>query len=365
MRRVLICTVGTSLKGNLTAKHGHAFEPGNQNIKEIVLELSGMDPGDRLNGAEINSISSIIDKGLLDSRDHLYFLVSDTEDGQKIGAILKAYVERRQNRLCFDKVELVVVEGLTDQSPRRFKTEGLKNLVKEIAKIVRRHGSPSVLINATGGYKAQISFAGMIGQALEIPVCYLFEKFSEVITLPPQPVSLDLGFWMENANLFYELAESDAKENPSGKDERFSSLVEEIEVDGEKAVGLSAIGQLFHETFIYRFQQNREELLPPDSGIRPEDKAIKFEDENSGRQRGLKGFLENLCRKPYVVRIFTHYFNPNLQLKSNFRPSAKGDLSRIEGCCTDGRATTKFDVVTTAKNKGQQNAVIADLLSLI
>ena len=56
----------------------------------------------------------------------------------------------------------------------------------------------TIAINATGGYKAQISFAGMIGQALGIPVYYLFEKFSKVIKLPPQPVALDLSLWLEN-----------------------------------------------------------------------------------------------------------------------------------------------------------------------
>ena len=138
------------------------------------------------------------------------------------------------------------------------------------------------MINATGGYKAQISFAGMIGQALEIPVCYLFESFSEVITLPPQPVSLDLSFWLENATLFFDLAKYDAADNPGLVDERFSSLADEIEVDGKKFVGLSATGELFHEMFKNRFLQQRENLLPPDSGIDPEKKTIKYEDQNKG-----------------------------------------------------------------------------------
>ena len=196
-------------------------------------------------------------------------------------------------------------------------------------------------------------------------VCYLFEKFSEVIELPPQPVSLDLNFWLENTNLFFDLAESEADENPSKKDERFGSLVEEIEVDGKKIISLSATGQLFHETFIYRFLGNRENLLPEDSSINPEDKKMVFEDKNGGRQKGLKAYLEKICKKPYVVRIFTHYFNPDLQVKQYFKPSAKGDVSLVEGGCSDGKVTTKFDVVTTAKNRGQRDAVLADLLQLL
>lgn len=363
MRNVLVCTVGTSLKGNLSRTNNRIFEfPDQNNIKGIVLELSKIDPSDRMNGAEINSINSILNKKMLGCRDYLYLLVSDTQDGALIGDILKSYFQRRQNPICFEKIDIITIQGLTDQSAHRFKTDGLRNLVKAIAQIVWRHGSKAVLINATGGYKAQISFAGMIGQALEIPVCYLFEKFSEVIELPPQPVSLDLSFWLENAGLFFELAEADAKDNPGHKNERFSSLVDEIEVDGEKVISLSAIGQLFHETFKYRFLQNKNELLPPDSGIDPEDKIIKYEDNNAGRQQGLKGYLENLCQKPYVKKIFTHYYNPDLPLKNYFRPSAKGNFSQIEGGYSNGKTATKFDLVTTAKNKEQQNAVLADLL---
>jgi putative CRISPR-associated protein (TIGR02619 family) len=367
MRNVMICTVGTSLKGNLVGAAGTVFPKllSKSNIQGLVLELSKLDPAERIVGAEVNSITSILRKKMVGRRNHLYLLVSDTKDGAFIGDILKSYYLRRQNPNVFEKVELLAIDGLTDQSAHQFRTVGLRNLVKAIAEIVRRHGSAAVLINATGGYKAQISFAGMIGQALEIPVCYLFEKFSEVIELPPQPVSLDLSFWLEHANLFFELAADDAKSDPSEKDARFASLIEEIEVNGEKVIGISATGQLFHEMFQHRFSQLRDNLLPPDSGIEPEKKVIKYEDKNDGRHSGLKAYLENLRQLPYVVRIFTHYYNPDLPLKNYFRSSKKGGFSQIEGGYSNGKATTKFDVVTPAENAGQRNAAVADLSNLM
>lgn len=367
MRNVLICTVGTSLKGNLASAKDRKFAEllGQGNVKGIALELSAIEADDRLTGAEINSITSIIKKGLLSSREHLYLLLSDTDDGELIGNILKAYYERHQNPCAFEHVQSRVIKGLSDQSPHRFKTEGLRNLVKAIAEIVRKHGAESVLINATGGYKAQISFAGMIGQALEIPVCYLFEKFSEVIELPPQPISLDLSFWLENASLFFDLAGDGVEKNPIEKDARFASLVDEIEEDGAKLIGLSATGQLFHEMFQYRFQKQREMLLPPDSGLDPEKKDIKYEDSNVNRHPGLKTWLEKLRPIPYVVSIYTHYYNPDLPAKNYFRPSSKGNFSRIEGGFSNGKATTKFDIVTTAENSKQRDAGIADLLTLL
>jgi putative CRISPR-associated protein (TIGR02619 family) len=367
VRNVLICTVGTSLKGNLASAKERKFAEllSQANVKGIALELSATEPDNHLTGAEINSITSIIKKGLLNNRTHLYLLLSDTDDGVLIGNILKAYYERHQNLCGFEHIQSSVIKGLSDQSPHRFKTEGLRNLVKAIAEIVKKHGAESVLINATGGYKAQISFAGMIGQALEIPVCYLFEKFSEVIELPPQPVSLDLSFWLENASLFFDLAGDGVEKNPTEKNARFASLVDEIEVEGTKLIGLSATGQLFHEMFQHRFQKQREMLLPPDSGLDPEGKVIKYEDSNGGRHYGLEAYLKNLRKVSYVKRIYTYYFNPRLPGKNYFKPSSKGDLSQVEGGYSDGKATTKFDIVTTAESIDKRDAAIADLFKLI
>ncbi|ABW66555.1 putative CRISPR-associated protein [Desulfosudis oleivorans] len=365
MKHVLVCTVGTSLKKNLAHAPDEKLKEwiGSANVQGIVSELSVIDPADRLNGAEINSITGILEKGLLDQRNALYLLVSDTEDGALTGRILKAYYENSKNPRRFDKVETVTLEGLSDRSVFDFRTKGLRNLVKAIAEIVKRHGAESVLINATGGYKAQISFAGMIGQALEIPVCYLFEKFSEVIALPPQPISLDLGFWLANASLFFDLAGDGLDKNPADADPRFAGLIDEIEVDNTRLVGLSATGQLFHEMFCFRFQQQRGRLLPPDAGIAPDAKVIKYEDSNKGRHSGLEPWLKKLCGAPYVKRIYTHYHHYSLPLKNYFRPSAKGDFCQVEGSFSDGHATTKFDIVTTAKTADQRDAVIADLSS--
>jgi putative CRISPR-associated protein (TIGR02619 family) len=366
VRNVLICTVGTSLKGNLVSTKDRKFTKllSQANVKGIALELSAIESDNHLAGAEINSITSIIKKGLLKNRTRLYLLLSDTDDGTLIGNILKAYYERHQNPCGFEHVQSKVIKGLSDQSPHLFKTEGLRNLVKAIAIIVRKHGAESVLINATGGYKAQISFAGMIGQALEIPVCYLFEKFSEVIELPPQPISLDLSFWLENASLFFDLAGDGVEKNPTKKDPRFASLVDEIDVEGTKVIGLSATGQLFHEMFQYRFQKQREMLLPPDSSLEPDKKIIKYEDSNDGRHSGLETYLKKLCQVSYVERVYTHYFNPKLPIRNYFRPSAKGNISQVEGGYSDGKSTTKFDVVTTSIKTDQRNAAIVDLTSL-
>jgi len=231
-RDVLICTVGTSLKNNLARLDQDRLAEylRNFNAKGLALWLLEKDPEDRLCGAEVNSIVSVIKKGHLKATRKLILLVSDTEDGGFLGKTLGQYFDHTANPNRFQEVEVHTLTGLTDSDPQRFRTEGLRNLVKAVASASRRESSEKIVINATGGYKAQISFAGMIGQALEIPVCYLFERFSEVIELPPQPISLDLSFWLENIETFYLLALDEAEENPVARDPRFESLVESMPI---------------------------------------------------------------------------------------------------------------------------------------
>jgi len=361
-RDILICTVGTSLKGNLDWIEDEDVRLllEEKNVQGLTVKLLAYPSEDRKLGAEINSIARIVAQGKIQNRKKLFLLVSDTKDGDFLGQVLKQYFENSKNPLCFEWVEKRVINGLTDEEPQRFRSEGLRNLVREISQIVRMNGSDRIVINATGGYKAQISFAGMIGQALMIPVCYLFERFSEVIELPPQPVSLDLSFWLENVELFYELEKDSLSHALPIKDQRLETLVEEIQVDGQKMIGLSPTGQLFHETFRYRFSTQKNTLLPPPSDKPWEKKKIVYEDQNKGRHAGLEEYLHQLIKIPYIERIYTHYFNPRLPSANYFRKSTRG-IDHVEGCFSHNGATTKFDLITTAKTEAERDAVLADL----
>jgi len=139
MRSILICTVGTSLFGNIkNAKEPEediaaiksALEQKNWN--NIALLLLEQENSSRICGAEINSITSIYKKRLLVSKTRLIFLVSDTEDGKNTGQVLKLYYENRRNDLNFDYVDYRVLTGLRDDNVKTFKQQGLKSLVKEI-----------------------------------------------------------------------------------------------------------------------------------------------------------------------------------------------------------------------------------------
>lgn len=309
MRNTLICTVGTSLFNNIKYANDdsirQAFE--GKNWKQLSLLLQEKPNTDRLCGAEINSVTSICDRGYLSSRRQLLFLVSETDDGKNTGAVLKLYYEHASNPLRFDKVEVRVLEGLRDDRVKDFKQKGLKNLVRNISDEVRKFSSETLAINATGGYKAQISFAGMIGQALEIPVYYLFERFSEVIELPPQPIALDLAFWLNNY-VFFEKMEANSVLNKSEverelKNEYLHSLVDEEEMGTETCVSLSAMGELFHERCRLQFAKQETTLLSliPQDDTPPERKPISLRDDHG--KDILKAFAEKIRRSPYVKGI--------------------------------------------------------------
>jgi putative CRISPR-associated protein (TIGR02619 family) len=311
MRNTLICTVGTSLFGNLRNAEEpmkQAFETKSWN--QLALLLLDQDNSSRVCGAEINSITSICKNNLLTSRIRLIFLVSDTDDGKNTGRLLKLYYDNSKNPLRFEQeVDVHILEGLGDNH-KAFKQQGLKNLVRKISNEVRKCSPEVIGINATGGYKAQISFAGMIGQALEIPVYYLFEKFSEVIELPPQPVALDLAFWLNNYILF-ELLESEqiiekSKIDVNLESDYLNSLIDqEIDKDNPDItlISLSAMGVLFNERCRLQFAKQVTTILSliPQDDSNPDRKQINLRDDHG--KDILQEFAEKIRRSPYVKKI--------------------------------------------------------------
>jgi putative CRISPR-associated protein (TIGR02619 family) len=309
--------VGTSLLNNLkSAEDSIQKTLAEKNWIQLSLFLLEQDNSSRICGAEINSITSICSKNFLISRIRLIFLVSDTEDGKNIGQLLKLYYENTSNPLKFEKVDVRVLEGLRDDSVKAFKQQGLKNLVREISNEVKKFTAETIAINATGGYKAQISFAGMIGQALEIPVYYLFEKFSEVIELPPQPVALDLAFWLNNYLLFAQLEEESVIERSKIQgdlDNQYLSSIIDEEPEGETTlVSLSAMGVLFNERSRLLFAKQTSSILAliPQDDTDPEHKTINVRGDHG--QDVLREFAKRICRSPYVKKIVNSLpFNPH------------------------------------------------------
>jgi putative CRISPR-associated protein (TIGR02619 family) len=367
MKTRLICTVGTSLIGNI--RRLEATDPirvafDNQNWGRLVRSLLEKGNTAQVCGAEINSITSICTSNLLLDRIHILFVVSDTVDGQTMGKILQSYYSDRHNPLQFEKAESVVLTGLRDDDVHAFQQQGLKNLVREISQQVRAFGSEAIAINATGGYKAQISFAGMIGQALDIPVYYLFEKFSKVIELPPQPVSLDLTLWLENCDLFEALASAQQLEKSSIEkyleQNLMRPMLDEVVIDQVTYVALSAMGYLFYERCQRQFSQQEKIILAQISktDLPPEQKKIKLRDDHG--KDVLQKFSERLRRSPYVKGIINSLpFNPQT-INPIKRVTADGIVDLV---LTETNQGIGICVQTTGQNLAETRAIASHLIS--
>lgn len=264
VRNVLICTVGTSLFSNLLKLDGDGDSKNralitafhSQNWKGVARELLNYDPLARVCGAEINTIHEAQKKKWL-SINRIHFLVSDTEPGKRTGEVLKLYFQNRKDlNLGTNDIEIHVIDKLQDENPSEFRRHGLRNLVKKVGEIVQRYGGPdTVALDSTGGYKAQIAVAVLIGQALNMPVYYKHEKFSEIIEFPPLPVSLDYDILGENADLLtdFEKGRILTKDEVGNLDQKLMVFLNELNDKETTLYELNALGQIYLTSFRLRF----------------------------------------------------------------------------------------------------------------
>jgi putative CRISPR-associated protein (TIGR02619 family) len=379
-RPILLCTVGTSLffpnlSGLRKTLAEDAAKPDDKKavkpelvpvavrlvtayeVKDwpaVAAALGEFPETERLCGAEVNSVASLITNGYSPPNCGIYFVHSDTADGRNIAAVLVHLFTARGH----SPVVAVPVPDLQDVDPKRFRTKGLRNLAKLLCGKVREHSAEACAINATGGYKAQIAVAVLLGQALGLPVYYMHERFSEIIAFPPMPVALDFEVWMRLSGTLALLErEPVPRELVSDElDEKAESLVDSTTIDGVEYLELSATGQIFHDTFRERFRTDRDAILPPPALAK---KTPHFEDAGwPGTFPAAVRFVERVTAElPFVTRCATHYYNPDLPERTRFKAKRDG----IEGIYTDGTRTVKFLVETTAVTSGQRAAAIAAL----
>jgi putative CRISPR-associated protein (TIGR02619 family) len=347
--------VPSALRGT-AARLADAFDakdwPG---VADVLAEF----PGDaRLCGAEVNSIASLIRHGYVPA-DAGFFFHSDTDEGRDIAGVLVRLFRRRGH----SPVEAVPVPDLQDKDPKRFRTKGLRNLARLLCGEVRDRSAGACAINATGGYKAQIAVAVLLGQALGIPVYYMHERFSEIIAFPPLPVSLDYEVWLRFSGWLNALERDFVLRSAveaDGWDERYESLVDmDRDEAGREVLSLSAAGQIFHDTFRERFRTDRDRVLPPAAERGRKLPPVLHDHAVINLLRDeLSRYLRDVTdAAPQVVRCVTNYCNPDLPETTRFRERG----GEVEGVYSDGTRTVKFKVETTANTPGQRAAVVAAL----
>lgn len=212
--RAVIVTVGTSLLSTYRTRQDDSKrstkEINEEVLKAYVIEHAGDLP--RL-CAETNSIS----KKHLEAGDYLYFVTGENHESRLCGKILSELYAG--SHLC----ETIYVKGLVPDA-RQFRDLGMKNLIQELVGVIERHNSNAV-IHATGGFKAQIAIATLIGILFHLKVHYLYEDFQELVSLPEVPLHFDFEPLLASRNDFFRLL--DGKEYVTS-DERYARLPEPL-----------------------------------------------------------------------------------------------------------------------------------------
>jgi putative CRISPR-associated protein (TIGR02619 family) len=233
--RTIINTVGTSLLSN-AARILTVAEPGE---KELLRFINDNSPEQAC--AETNSLAKLRKEG-----DRLIFLHSETQQGRLCAEVLCRYF-RSRDCVC----SLLPIRDLSYQESR-FKIRGLRSLVNSIIQTIveERKKGVDLILNATGGFKAEIAYATLIGLLFDIPVYYIHEAFKDIIEMPPTPIGWDYSLIAEHEDFFFWIDEEPRE--TTEVDKKIKQLPPEIRlllIEEEGFTFLSPAGEVFFQAF--------------------------------------------------------------------------------------------------------------------
>ncbi len=331
-RAVLLCTVGTSLFSNLERLEENSRIHQAYQAKEwgrLARTLLEFDPADRICGAEINTVHALTRKKLPNLKKIVFF-VSDTEEGENTGKLLQAYFESWENHE-FQKIEYRTVDMLQDKEPKKFKSQGLRNLVRELGAAIQQAGGPEFCaIDATGGYKAQIAIAVIMGQVLDIPVYYKHERFPEIIDFPPLPVSFDYSILGFNADILIKFEQHNtvlSQDEMPAIDDKLRIFFNEEEIDGVCHYELNPVGMIYLTAYRLRTRQPRPPGNPAESRKPP-----TFGNDHH-YPKGFKEFLNKVFKEnDWIQTAHTLPYSGQQGIQGRgFRVVPAGDKCYVEG----------------------------------
>lgn len=271
--------------------------------------------------------------------------------------MLKLYFEGR-NDLNLQIVEYKVIDQLQDAEPKNFKIHGLRNLVRVVGEIVKRYGNNTIAIDATGGYKAKIAVAVLIGQSLYIPVYYKHERFSEIIDFPPLQISLDYDILGRNYDILtdFERGQVYTKGELDNIDDRLWEklrvFLTEVE-DNESIFELNAIGQLYLTSFRLRYPKPVKLVAISDS----ERKAPTFGNDHH-MPIGFKDFVIKVWNENKLIKTCNsmHYHGQKSIKGIGFTVSLDQDKKILIGTFQDkDNFGARFRVVLSDESRESLN----------
>lgn len=158
--------------------------------------------------AEVQTLLAIANKDEYKGKTlEVHLLCTDTELSKLAANIIRDSIFPNDRNAAIKVVEVCPIEKLQVKTAKEFENQGFNALLKKVKGIKNlatgftESGEPiqgfndnnlkDILINISGGYKAVIPIMTIIGQLEEIPVVYLHEESSELITIGSLPLDFD------------------------------------------------------------------------------------------------------------------------------------------------------------------------------
>lgn len=296
MKQTILTTVGTSLLTNrerpwATWRHGQPL-PAATAVDEWLRDADPIKASAETHTWHRLGLLSADDKDAIE----IVLVHSQTPDGQFCAERLVAMAQAKQLRARRRQVD-----GLSYSDGESF-NKGLRQFARVIGEEIKRgKASGTVELAATGGFKAEIAVANLVGAVSDTSVHYIYEQFTSLITIAPLPVSLRAD-WIGDGAGRRLLA---AFESPDDlirvadiesllkQDERLLTLVE---IDGSDAA-LSLLGEM-----ALRLLETPHEAWPPVTDAAPHDKK-HFDSAAHHRPHGWEQIVDVIASSSYVTSI--------------------------------------------------------------
>jgi putative CRISPR-associated protein (TIGR02619 family) len=259
--------------------------------------------------AEIHSLLKIAPK--LD--DEVVLLYTSTKEGEWCAKEVEQYLQKKQNLSNIRLRQLSL-----DYNEAEFERRGLRELVnilvEEISNAQRRQRD--VIINATGGFKAEIAYTTMVGMVFQVPVKYIYQQFKQLITFPSLPIAWNIDLLLEYDH-FFEWIDEDCRQQTEVEqrlkaiDEADRHRIEQLLLppDSEGEVFLSPAGDILWKRVRHQKEvAERIEEAPP-SNIDIADKiAESLKKDKHHYPNGTLSFSERVAQLPPVEEIIGGHF---------------------------------------------------------
>jgi len=342
--RKIITTTGTSLLTNAARR----LKKEAALITDEDLHLFWKQVGVEAASAETNSLLKIAHPN-----EEIVLLYTSTLEGERCAVEVQRYLQSQKwSQVHLRKLPL-------EKNEAQFESHGLRELVNilidEIGKGQRE--KREVIINATGGFKAEIAYTTMVGMIFEVPVKYIYQDFQKPITFPALPVSWNIDLLLGYDSFFQWLDEEPRKQLeveqrlkaiPEPERDRVIALL--LTPDSEGCIYLSPAGEILWR----RVNQQREigELgeEPSASKVACKDKISNSLDEVKHHypKETLK-FAQNVAELPPVEEII----GGNFENTTMRRVKRVFDDGTIQVLWADNKKATNITIRTTARGLAQ------------